>query len=144
MARLIQPFGICFDERCVSDFLPVADPRRKPGKIGGSAFSRAVVDEACAREAHGYVGIAFTGAEAVAHADDENILHLNRRFRDRPASDLDADLGAGRIRDFQRHGCIAGCRPRLASAAATARRRQPGTVEPGCVIDFFKLDDDLM
>ena len=122
MARLVLPARILLDESLVADRAPVADARR----IAGKAWRRSRQNDRARIDRH--IRIAFAGAEAVAHADDEEIgdLHLHLGNRRPPISTVTQAPGdrGSRVAPACRRAASRPCRARPA-----ARRGQPGAVD---------------
>jgi len=142
VAALIGPAGVLLDEGLVADLLPRADARRIAAEIGASAGS--VVGGAVAGEAHGHIGIALAGGEAVAHADDEQVADLHILRRHLAAADLDAHGGAGWIGNIEAYLLAARLRDRIAAHRPSARRGEPGATEAARLVDIVDTEDDAV
>ena len=137
VAALIDPAGILLDERRVADLFPRADAGGIASEVA-VAGALAVVGAAVARKTHRHVRVAFAGSEAVAHADDEQILDDDLLVRHLAAADLDADRGAGRIGNGKVRLFAARLRDDLAAQRPAERRCQPGAGDARRLVDIVE------
>jgi len=135
MAGLIEPARVLIDEVLVADLFPRADADGKAGHILVGRL--AIIGGTLAREADGNVGIAFTRAEAVAHAGNQQIANADIGTGGRCAAYGHGDFRAVGVGDVELHGFGAGLSHAFpAQAAFAAGRGVPFAFHGRCSLEF--------